>query len=83
MVLIVVIFVLLIIGYFLGTSEWLMTPNTESSYNAMYVTEEGGIDIYSYVDSNQYAVRPVLYLTSDVIVTGGSGTSTSPYTISK
>ena len=68
---------------FLGTSEWLMTPNTESSYNAMYVTEEGGIDIYSYVDGKQYAVRPVLYLTSDVIVTGGDGTSTSPYIISK
>ena len=49
----------------------------------MYVNGSGNIDNYSYVDGKQYAVRPVLYLTSDVIVTGGSGTSTSPYTISK
>lgn len=34
-----------------------------------------------YVYGDLLAVSPVLYLTSSAQITGGSGTSTNPYTI--
>ena len=63
-----------------GSFEWTLTQDT-SCIGVFEIT-------YSSVASRNLAnsyvtigVRPVLYLTSSVKITGGSGTSTDPYTL--
>ena len=57
--------------------EWTMSAYS-SSY-PLYVAISGYL--YSYLDPDGYAARPVLYLKSDVYVTGGAGSKTDPYTL--
>ena len=68
--------------YNLKVNEWLL-PQRGSSGNlklAGYVYSTGGV--YNGVVKNyQLAVRPVLYLISSAQITGGNGTSSSPYTL--
>ena len=47
----------------------------------IYTIGNGGVDQILPGYSINVSVRPVLYLKSSVIITGGSGTVTSPYTI--
>ena len=69
--------------YNLKVNEWMLPQYCEygsSGYVAFFVHSDG----YVYrrdVRSIQLAVRPVLYLTSSVKITGGTGTSTDPYTL--
>ena len=62
------------------TYEWLLAHYAKTSFSASYVTSDGNVDGYDVSDI-QNAVRPVLYLKSAVKITGGSGTSTNPYTL--
>ena len=68
--------------YNLKVNEWLL-PQRGSSGDlklAGYVYSTGGV--YNGVVKNyQLAVRPVLYLISSAQITGGNGTSSSPYTL--
>ena len=64
---------------FKGNDEWLLPQGASNSYSAFDVNSDGGVD-YGIVSDCQHGVRPVLYLTSNVLITGGSGTSTNPYT---
>ena len=64
--------------------EWLLTHISGDSYSAFdvnsdgYVDDDGGVD----VSFSELAVRPVLYLSSNVKISGGEGTSQKPYMLS-
>ena len=61
--------------------QWTISPIASSSYAifAFYVTSDGFVynsEVYDY-----YGVRPVVYLTSNVKISGGEGTSESPFSL--
>ncbi|MBQ8902470.1 MAG: hypothetical protein IJY87_05375, partial [Bacilli bacterium] len=64
-----------------NTFEWTMSRYGlySGNYLAWRVTSDGGVNNH-YV-TNTYSVRPVFYLTSNVKITGGTGTSTDPFII--
>ena len=66
--------------YNLKKSEWLLTQVTANAYDSAMRYSDGVIYTQTSVDA-AYNIRPVLYLTSSVKITGGSGTSTNPYTL--
>ena len=57
---------------------WTLSPNSYNSYSVFYVR-------YNYLFSLSanigYAVRPSLYLKSNVYIAGGSGAPSDPYII--
>ena len=62
-----------------SSNQWPITPRSGSSYYVFYVGSAGHVS-----GSNAYittAVRPVLYLDFMVEITGGTGTSSDPYTL--
>lgn len=72
------------------TYNWMTKGGTELALN-QYLTSSASTYIYCWVTSGYvtttnastaYGVRPVVYLKSNVKITGGNGTSSSPYTIS-
>ena len=69
--------------YNIKVNEWLLSPfSTNSIGNGLIFIATSKGDIGSqYADLVQYATRPVLYLISSVQITGGNGTSSSPYTL--
>ena len=65
---------------FNSTNQWTLTPYSITSGNVFDVNLTG------YVYSNYFAddsseVRPSVYLTSNVSISGGDGTVNSPYTL--
>ncbi len=63
-------------------SQWTLTPNSGSLYNAWYVVSAGNV-YYSYYNvCGTSDVHPVLYLASDLAISSGDGSSSSPYTLS-
>ncbi len=61
-----------------ATTYWTMTPNTNSS-SAWYVNNLGYANYYSV--SYTYGLRAVIVVNSDVTITSGNGTWSSPYEI--
>ena len=61
-----------------NSSIWLITPYSSS---LVWNVTSG----YGYTDredpTNTYAARPSIYLKSNVVITGGNGTKTNPFTI--
>lgn len=57
--------------------EWTMSARTSS--NPLYARTDGFLDGTS--PSYGYSIRPVLYLKSNVYVTGGYGSKVDPYRI--
>ena len=66
--------------YNIKANEWLLPQNASYRSIAFSVYSDGRA-YYGTVSSNQFAVRPVLYLISSAQITGGNGTSSSPYTL--
>ena len=65
--------------YNTGVSQWLMSPDSASSYGVLTVYTLGPVDYginYSYA---ALAVSPVFYLTPSASITSGTGTLTDPY----
>ena len=64
-----------------STHQWMLTNVPYSSYSSIvfYVNSSGIVGHYGAC--NAYGVRPVVYLKSTVKITGGEGTSASPYQI--
>lgn len=59
-------------------SYWLVTANSENSYTAFAVSD----NTVSVAETNKYyKIRPVVTLSSSVVVTGGDGTESNPYTV--
>ena len=65
-----------------STHQWTLTSVPLSSYSNLvfYVNSSGRV--HNSSANNSYGVRPVVYLKSSVKITGGEGTSTSPYQLS-
>ena len=64
---------------FNSSYQWTISPSADSSraYRAFLVYSDGYVLSYYAYDS--YAVLPVVYLTSNVKISGGEGTSKSPF----
>ena len=65
---------------FNNDDQWTLTPYSSNSHNVFRVADIG------FVYSNAYAVhsngvRPSVYLTSNVGISGGDGTINNPYTL--
>ena len=58
-----------------------MLPQLISGKGNVFDIRSDGYVSGGFVGSHKYAVRPTLYLTSSAKITGGSGTSTDPYTL--
>ena len=65
-----------------STDTWLLPQNSADSGHAFNVTSSGFVHGSYCVYGSECAVRPVLYLSSNVKISGGSGTSSEPYTLS-
>ncbi len=65
-----------------GLSEWTITPS--SADDDIYITpnSDGKTTSRHVYFSGSGAARPVLYLSSNVKISGGFGTSSDPYTLS-
>ena len=66
--------------YNIKVNEWLLPQCASYSGRAFLVYSVGSAG-YDNVRDYQFAVRPVLYLISSAQITGGNGTSSSPYTL--
>ena len=67
--------------YNIKVNEWILPQHASDSHYAFLVLSVGGADYGTDVGKDQFAVRPVLYLISSAQITGGNGTSSSPYTL--
>ena len=67
--------------YNIKVDEWILPQFANTSSVAFYVFSSGFVSNGSDVSEYQIAVRPVLYLISSAQITGGNGTSSSPYTL--
>ena len=67
--------------YNIKDNEWILPQNAGTSNRAFYVNSNGHVNYNFVVYNGQFAVRPVLYLISSAQITGGNGTSSSPYTL--
>ena len=59
---------------------WTLSPRFGISRQVLDVYLDGDIH-YQIAEDGSLAVRPALYLSSDVQITGGTGTQSDPYTI--
>ena len=65
-----------------STHTWFLPQRSDNSYAAFSVYSSGYVYYNDYVSRSEYAVCPVLTLSSNVKISGGSGTSSEPYTLS-
>ena len=63
-----------------GNYQWTLTSRYYKVNYVFYAHSVGFIT--DYFASNNYGVRPTLYLKSDVVITGGTGDEKDPYTVS-
>lgn len=64
---------------YLTTTEWTISPRSDHAYYAFNINGNG----YLYFSSayNTYAIRPNVYLNTNIKKTGGTGTLEDPFTI--
>ena len=73
-------------AYYLYTGQiyWTMSPSFFNSgivaATGWNVNSDGRLLLWTWV-SNSSGVRPVINLTSDILITGGNGVVSSPYTV--
>ena len=67
--------------YYSTTWWWTLSPSATGSGGVFYVDYRGNIENYNVAGTN-IAVHPVLYLSSEVKITGGTGTKSDPYELS-
>ena len=60
--------------------QWTLTPLSSYSDPVFGVSNIGSV--ISGIANNEIGVRPSVYLTSEVTISGGEGTQSSPYTLS-
>lgn len=64
----------------LKVKEWQLPQLSSTIFLAFYLVNDGRVDV-NWSNEYQFDARPVLYLTSFAKITGGTGTSTDPYTL--
>ncbi len=62
---------------YLGSNEWLLTPDNSNNLYAFYVRSNGGLSSSGDV-TDAYAVRPSFYLLSSVTYASGTGSLENP-----
>ena len=65
---------------FNGAWEWTFSPYYNNITNTRSIYSDGRV--YVSGARNGHAVRPALFLKSDVVITGGTGDEKDPYTVS-
>ena len=65
-----------------STDTWLLSQDSANSYYAFNVLPSGYVNSSNIASGIMYAVRPVLYLSSNIKISGGEGTSQKPYMLS-
>ena len=63
-----------------GSYQWTLTPRSSTSYALFIVHSIGGVSINNA--SGRIDVSPAIYLSSNVKISGGEGTESSPYELS-
>ena len=66
-----------------SAATWLLPQYSDLSGNAFYVNSTGYVSSDNNVLNDEVAVRPVLYLSSNVKISGGEGTSQKPYMLTQ
>ena len=61
-----------------STSQWTLTPAASYSLDVIYVSYTGYVYLNNF-PSASFWVRPSVYLTSNVSISGGDGTINNPY----
>ncbi len=65
---------------------WLLSQGSNYGDFAFYVNSNSQFDLTNVTDAflsgHEFMIRPVLFLSSNVKISGGSGTSSDPYTLS-
>ncbi len=61
---------------------WTLTPYSDTSDSVFAVYPNGSLYYYGSQVSLYFDIRPALYLSSKVQITGGKGTYNAPYTLS-
>ena len=64
---------------YMGLDEWTITPYSSTSSFVFFVYNHGYLN--SSLAYSGYSARPVFYLESNVLLEGGTGTSSDPYTL--
>ena len=64
-----------------GTYQWTLAPRASNSNSVFSVGNAGYVNLNILVSSTN-ASRPVLFLKSNVQITGGDGSSSNPFTLS-
>ena len=59
--------------------QWTLAPDSDTAYSVFLVESDGYVNYYSAVDS--IAVRPALFLKSNIQVDKGTGEKSNPYTL--
>ena len=67
--------------YNIKVNEWVMAQFGSNTGYAFYVVSSGNLSYYN-ANSSSMAVRPTLYLKSEVQITEGDGTTANPYKLS-
>ena len=63
--------------------EWLLPQDSSASSDAFSINGVGYIHITNVIlEGTSTFFRPVLYLTSNIIITSGDGTESNPYNFS-
>ena len=65
---------------FNSANQWTLSQYTDNNSSVFYLSSYGDMGATG-VRENPFNIRPTLYLTSSVKITGGSGTSANPYTL--
>ena len=65
-----------------GKYEWFLNPSSNNSYYVHNLYSNGRVSEYSHVYGESQAIRPVLTLTPEVVISDGSGTESDPYMLS-
>ena len=60
--------------------QWTLTPDSSGSVFVLYVGTSGRVPSATYA-TRSYAVRPSIYLKSNIAISGGVGISSNPYTL--
>ena len=63
-----------------STTQWTLTPDSSGSLDVFGVHYHGSVVSYIIADCS-FGVRPSVYLTSNVNISGGDGTMNNPYTL--
>lgn len=62
-----------------GWGQWVLTPTCDANVQYYYTTSLSAYKLFSQSDATPQYVAPVVYLSNNINIASGSGTSSSPY----